>query len=155
MRPPRFRGSDALSSGSALRNVVSSNPAAGALAEHVPLITLATSRFDAREKNLHRDGCQGAGDGDTADSEEAVPYTLDDNPVVDVEGHAESEHVLDKVHGSECLAGLLTMAIDNVCDDACGTELHAEIDETHADDDWNGPWLLSVGGLAPTELRGC
>lgn len=108
-----------------------------------------------QERNLHWDSGRDAGDGDATDGEKAVTHALDGDPVVDVESHAESEHVFHKVHGSESLASLLTMAINNVGNDASRTELHAEIDETHADDDWNWPWLLNVSGLSPTELYPC
>jgi len=80
---------------------------------------------------------------------------LDGDPVVDVECHAEGEHILDElllqlicgcsstgdfwdrkgetyVHGGKCLTGLLTMAIDNVCNDTGGAKLDSEVDQAHA-----------------------
>ena len=63
---------------------------------------------------------------------------------LDVEGHAKGEHVLDKVHSSKSLASLLTMAVDNVSDHTCGTELDAKVDKTHADHHGYRPRLLCV-----------
>jgi hypothetical protein len=48
------------------------------------------------------------------------------------------------------------MAIDNVHDDAGGSELYSKVDEAHAYNDWNGPGILCVERLTPgKESRGC
>jgi hypothetical protein len=103
-------------------------------------------------KNLHRNRYHCASNCDASNRKEAITDTLNRNPVVDVERHAEGKHVLHKVHGRKRLSGLLTMAVHNISDHTGGAELHAQVDETHADDDWDGPGFLRVGGLAPAKL---
>lgn len=60
------------------------------------LATSSIRRHLGRE-NLHRNGGQSANNGDACNGEEAVTNTLHGNPVVDVECHAEGEHVLDEL----------------------------------------------------------
>lgn len=47
------------------------------------------------------------------------------------------------------------MAVNHVDHYACYSELDAEVDHAHADDDGDGPGLLGVEGLAPGEEAGC
>lgn len=56
-------------------------------------------KYKLEQEDLHRDGGQSAEDGDTSDGEEAIPNALHGDPVVDVESHAEGEHVFDELLG--------------------------------------------------------
>lgn len=90
----------------------------------------------------------------TTNNIESLPYTLRSQPVVRVECHAEREHILDEVHDSKCFSTLFTMAVTDVCYYAGSAELYTQVDETHADDDWDRPGLLAVKRFAPGEEAG-
>lgn len=102
-------------------------------------------------KDVHGNRSEHNSSCDAANDEETVTNTLDSNPVVDVEGQAKREEVLDEVHDGEGLGGLFTMAINDIDDDAGGSELNAEVDESEAYDDSNGPGVLGVECLTPSE----
>lgn len=85
---------------------------------------------------------------------EGLPNTLDRNPVIGVKSQTEREQVLDEVHDCESFSGLLAMAVADVCDDGGGSELDAQVDHSHADDNWNRPWVAAVEGLTPGEEAG-
>src|SRR3954463_13969158 len=83
----------------------------------VPLLAIQLAVVPAPRlltPDVHRDGQQCDGHRDAANDEEAVANALHRNPVVYVESQSEGEHVLDKVHDSKGLAGLLPVAIRHV-----------------------------------------
>lgn len=98
---------------------------------------------------VHWDGGNSDSNSGAADDEEAIPDTLCGDPIVGVKCQSKSKHVLDEIHDRKGFGRLLTMAVGNVGDDGCGAELNAEIDDSHADDDWNWPGVLVVKRLAP------
>lgn len=107
-------------------------------------------------QNIHGHRQKSHSRRDTPNNEEAIPNTLGCNPVVAVECQSEGEEVLDKVHDREGLGCLLTVAVDYVRDDAGRAELDAQVDETEADNDGDGPRVLGVERLAPGEKAdGC
>lgn len=53
--------------------------------------------YKLEQEDSHRDGGQSAEDGDTSNGEEAITNALYSDPVVDVECHAEGEHVFDEL----------------------------------------------------------
>lgn len=107
-------------------------------------------------KDIHRDGRKHHRRRDAANNKEAVPHTLDHDPVIRVKGQAEGKHVLDKIHDGKGLGRLLAVAVDDVGHHAGRAELDAEVDQTQAHDDGHGPRVLGVEGLSPgEEADGC
>lgn len=101
-----------------------------------------------RHRREHHSRCN------TPNNEEAVPHSLDGDPVIAVECQSKGEKVLDKVHDGEGLGRLLPVTVDDVRDNAGRAELDTEVDEAEADDDRDGPRVVSVQGLSPGEKAG-
>lgn len=88
---------------------------------------------------------------EATDGEEHISRPLGCEPVAQIIHESESKEVLDEVHGCERFTGLLTMAVNNVGDDTCGTELDAKVDQAEANDHGDFPGGESVSCLAPGE----
>ena len=104
--------------------------------------------------NVHWNRSQSDCRSSSANDIKGLPNALDRNPVIGVESQSESEQVLDEVHDGESFSGLFTMAVADVGDDRGGSELDAQVDHSHADDNWNRPGVAAVEGLAPGEEAG-
>lgn len=102
-------------------------------------------------KHIHRNSRKHHARRDATDDKEAVAYSLDHDPVVSIKSQPECEQVLDKVHDGEGLGRLLAVAVDDVCHNARGAELDAQVDQAQANDDGDGPGVLRVERLAPGE----
>lgn len=105
-------------------------------------------------ERVHRNSEQHNTHSDAPNNEERIPHALRRDPIVGIERHSEGEHVLNKVHDGEGFSSLLPVAVGHICYQASRAELHAEIDETHANNDWHGPGILCVQTLAPGEESG-
>ncbi|KAK6854593.1 hypothetical protein PG995_009686 [Apiospora arundinis] len=90
-------------------------------------------------------------DRDAANDEEALADALGGDPVVDIKGHAEGEHVLDEVHSGEGLGRHGAMRVGHVGHNTRRPQLHAEVDEAHTHDDGDRPGVLAGQALAPGE----
>lgn len=106
-------------------------------------------------KHIHRNGRQHHARRDAPDDKEAVAHALDHDPVISIKRQPECEQVLDKVHDGEGLGRLLAVAVDDVCHDASGAELDAEVDQAQAHDHGDGPGVLRVERLTPGEEACC
>lgn len=78
---------------------MSGNKSSGPLSIDIPaMVSNKFKRSIVKEGvNSHRDSGKSAGDCDTSNCEEAVTDSLNRDPVVDVPGHTEGEHILDKL----------------------------------------------------------
>lgn len=102
-------------------------------------------------EDIHGYGCKHNRRCNATDDKEAIPHSLDHDPVIGVEGQPKGEHVFDKVHDGKRLRGLLAMAVHDVRHYPRRAELDAEIDEAQAHDHGHGPRVLGIEGLAPGE----
>ncbi|KAK8014765.1 hypothetical protein PG990_008061 [Apiospora arundinis] len=100
---------------------------------------------------VHGHGQQHHPDSDAANDEEALADALGGDPVVDIKGHAEGEHVLDEVHSGEGLGRHGAMRVGHVGHNTRRPQLHAEVDEAHTHDDGDRPGVLAGQALAPGE----
>ena len=80
--------------------------------------------------DVHGNSSQTSSQGQTPDHEESLSDTLSGNPIVDIKRQSKSKRVFDKIHDSECLGCFISMCVDNIGDNSCGTELDTETDET-------------------------
>lgn len=94
--------------------------------------------------DVHGDRAKCDSDSSSTNNIKRIPHTLYRDPVIGVERQAECEKVLDEVHDGESFGGLLAMAVGDVGDDGGSSQLNTQVDQTHADDDWDGPRIAIV-----------
>jgi hypothetical protein len=104
--------------------------------------------------NIHRNRRQRNRHRRPSNNIKRIPHTLHRNPIVRIKRESKCKHVLDEIHNRKRFGRLLAMAVADVGDDGRGAELHAQVDEAHANDDGDGPWVLVVERFAPREEAG-
>ena len=101
--------------------------------------------------DVHGNSSQTSSQCQTPDHKESLSDTLIGNPIVDIKRQSKRKRVFDKIHDGKCLGCFISMCVDNIGDNSCGTELDTEADQTQTEDYWNWPWILGICGLTPSE----
>lgn len=104
--------------------------------------------------DVHGNGRQRNRHGNAPNNEKTIPHSLNGDPIITVERQREGKHVLNEIENGERLRRFQTVAVADVDDQAGRPELDADVDQSHAHNDWHGPRVLTVETLAPGKKAG-